>query len=93
MGSISQLARSARSTSHQELLSRVDATQREFRLARTRLDDMVRAALSKQQIGELCRAANDTGFCDPSSEEFRTEHGQLIGWLIGMKRAGISHSS
>jgi ubiquinone/menaquinone biosynthesis C-methylase UbiE len=85
VGAIGQLARSARSVRLEELLARVDDSEREFRLARDRLVDMTRAAFGKQEIRALETAAEDRGFGTFECRAFRSEDGQLAGWQIHMR--------
>jgi len=82
VGAISNLAQSARNTERSKLIKSIAAAKQEFRFARARLRDMVRAALDDEQINTLAVAARAVGFEAVQSRELYGEDDGLAGWQI-----------
>jgi len=84
VGAISYLARGARQATREERLAAVDAAASDFRYAQARLQDMVGAALGKEQIDVLQRTAKAVGFEAVYCLRLFSEDGGLAGWQIHM---------
>ena len=85
VGAISYLARGVRQATKEQRRAAVEAAADDFRYAQARLQDMVAAALSQEQIDSLGLTARAAGFESVFCLRLFDEDRGLAGWQIHMR--------
>ena len=85
VGTISYIAKTARSTGFEERLKAHDAIRSDFEMHRARLRDMVEAALDQEDIDSLSLTAKDAGFQSVHCLKLFAEDNGLAGWQIHLR--------
>jgi len=84
-GTISFIARSVKQTTADERRAAVKQAMSDFQLARARLDDMVAAALSDEQIEMFAIDAREAGFPSTHCLNLYGDDEGLAGWQIHLR--------
>jgi hypothetical protein len=79
------IARSAAQTTAEERRSALNQAASDFRFARARLEDMVTAALSEEQIEMFASNAREAGFPSTHCLKIYGDDAGLAGWQIHLR--------
>ena len=82
---VSYVARSALQTTLQDRLEELQKADNDFSMARARLNDMVQAALSREQIEALTPSARSAGFESVHCLRLFGDDSSLAGWQIHLR--------
>jgi len=85
VGAISFIARSARQTTAAARRAAIERATLDFKFARARLDDMIEAALSDEQIEGFKIDAREAGFESVHCLKLYDEDEGLVGWQIHLR--------
>ncbi len=82
IGTLSFIAQSAGKTTLAERLEALDKAQSDFHLARARLEDMAKAAMSREDIESFSVMAREAGFDSVHCLKLYGDDNGLAGWQI-----------